>query len=288
MVCSVQCQARRGVPGMNNVPNISVGKDSTKTKDSVSTKKITDSVAAKTGNTLDENDSDSTNEVIGSVAAKTDNKDSDNQSDRKSIFSLIVSVLALAISVWSLYGKNFKKTDGKEDKTEASVKGSNVILKELRRLEERIGTIQSRINEHESSINELQSKSINQRTSEPISKNNDISNSENSSDSRKQKIIRYVTAVTNNGFSSSDLSFDNSIYALAILTLDGLNGTYIINDDFSAQNNLIANFAYGAGRISELRKQQNNPSRVITVAPGRVQLSGDIWKITLKAVVDIV
>ena len=100
--------------------------------------------------------------------------------------------------------------------------------------------------------------------------------------------LLYATLMIGNGFPSEGLTGSNNDSVLAVLTVNGNNGTYVINTLSSAQQTLIGNFAYGAGRICEVKLQAANATRIETERPGRVQFLDDIWHITEKAQVRLV
>jgi hypothetical protein len=99
---------------------------------------------------------------------------------------------------------------------------------------------------------------------------------------------RYTSMVTSDGFPVDNLMDANGDYVIAILTLTGDTGTYVVNNLPSAQQFLISNFAYSVGRICEVKQQNEAATRVETINPGKISLQGNSWKIISKAEVRLV
>jgi len=160
-------------------------------------------------------------------------------------------------------------------------------------LKAQISQLSNRVEDLESQLNRLSSVQPNNAKMVAHSENSfkSASRSEYSSNQSNFNIggtKLYATQVQSDCFPEEGLSDNNIDYAIAILSVKGDSGTYIINDRASAQSFLISNYAYGAGRVSDVNQQGDYPTRIETIKPGSIKRQANGWKITAKAQVNLV
>lgn len=203
----------------------------------------------------------------------------------------VIAIVALAISLYALFklSSNRKKTSG--------IKENNVTNNHNRRsetieekiinyrnenvnLQNQINSLINQLSALENLVNRLEQS---QMTRQHVSvQRNNLGESPTNSSQKK-----YATAVTGNGFAAAVLTDNNSDFVIAVLTITGNQGTYVINDLPSSQTYLIQNFSYTAGMICNTNSKVSTPRQIQTVTPGRIQKDGEGWKIIEKALVNL-
>lgn len=98
----------------------------------------------------------------------------------------------------------------------------------------------------------------------------------------------YASETRNGGFDSAQLRQQPSSYTMVILTLQGQQGSFVINDASNAQQNLLANINFGVTQIADINSQSASPQRIVTDEPGQLQLNGNIWKVVKKAKIRLI
>ncbi len=213
--------------------------------------------------------------------------------------ALIVAVLSLLVAgynyVTSQSKNNIKK--GRHSRQQDQPNTERDILNRMnivsRDLQSRITQLSNRVEELESQLNRLSlgQPQNTKMVAHPENPFKSVSRSEygsNQSNSNIGGTKLYASQVLSDCFPEEGLSDNNNDYAIAILSVKGDSGTFIINDRASAQSFLISNYAYGAGRVSDVNQQGDNPTRIETIQPGSIKRQTNGWKITANAQVKIV
>ena len=203
--------------------------------------------------------------------------------------ALFLAAAALAVAIYNyrtLHPKKDKKRSSRQQE-QASASGSKQLqelVTQNRAFTDSINRLASRVNDMEARIERLSRQS--QGTPTPHTGNGGggtpVQQQGNSG------ATRYATTVLGDGFPEDSLTDANSNYVIAVLTIKGDTGSFVINDQPGAQSFLISNFAYGAGRVCDIQQQNSSPTRVQTNRPGTVQRQGNSWKVTSKAQVSLV
>ena len=213
--------------------------------------------------------------------------------------ALIVAVLSLLVAGYN-YVTSQSKNNNKKGRHSRQQDQPNIerdILNRMnivsRDLQSQITQLSSRVEDLESQLNRLSlgQPSSTKKVAHPENPFKSVSRSEygsNQSDSNIGGTKLYASQVLSDCFPEEGLSDNNNDYAIAILSVKGDSGTFIINDRASAQSFLISNFAYGAGRVSDVSQQGDNPTRIETIQPGSIKRQANGWKITANAQVKIV
>ncbi len=202
----------------------------------------------------------------------------------------LVSIGALCLAAYNYLTlhpkKNKKGTDSQQGKPVANeTMQLKTIAEQNRELSAHIEGLNKRVDDLKAIVNTLSNKvSLSSSTMQQSITSSAVS--------RTQPEIgvqtRYATVVTSDGFSVDNLTDTNGDYVIAILSIKGDTGTFVVNNLNSAQTFLISNFAYGAGRICDIAHQSGSPSNIRTVRPGTIRLQGKAWQVTAKAQVELV
>ena len=214
--------------------------------------------------------------------------------------ALIVAVLSLLVAGYNYFtsqsknnnkkGRHTRQQDQPNTTERDILNRMNVVSRDL---QSRITQLSDRVEDLESQLNRLslgQPRNI-KIVAHPENPFKSASQSEYSSNQSNFNISGtklYASQVLSDCFPEEGLSDNNNDYAIAILSVKGDSGTFIINDRASAQSFLISNYAYGAGRVSDVNQQGDNPTRIETVRPGSIKRQANGWKITANAQVKIV
>lgn len=212
--------------------------------------------------------------------------------------ALIIALISLLVTGYNYMVSQPKKSNrkGRNSRQQESSTTERDILNKInivnRDLQSRINQLSHRIEDLETQVNSLslgQSGDVRTRTRSdnqfrPVSQGDLISNSSPIDTDLKL----YASQVLSDSFPGEGLSEENNDYTIAILSIKGDCGTFVINDRATAQSFLISNFAYGAGRVSDVKHQGDNPTRIETMQPGSIKRQANGWKITANAQVRIV
>lgn len=213
--------------------------------------------------------------------------------------ALIVAVLSLLVAGYNYItapSKNNNKK-GRHSRQQDQPNIERDILNRVnivsRDLQSRITQLTSRVEDLESQLNRfsLGQPRNGKIAAHPENPFKSASRSEYSSNQNNSSISGtklYASQVLSDCFPEEGLSDSNNDYAIAILSVKGDSGTFIINDRASAQSFLISNYAYGAGRVSDVNQQGDNPTRIETIQPGSIKRQANGWKIVANAQVKIV
>lgn len=206
--------------------------------------------------------------------------------------ALFVALGALAIALYNYSKLNPKKNRRRNHQKPTTNEDDN----QLSQVMEKVNDLDAKINILGRSIDGLQAQFNRMSNSTKPMAGNEAANVGNvnvshpivsaQEDSSNQKL--YATTVIGDGFPVDSLSQTNSNHVIAILSIKGNKGTFIINDLSGAQTFLLSNFAYGVGRVCDIRNQSPNPTRVQTDNSGSIQLIGNSWKVTSKAQVYLI
>lgn len=224
----------------------------------------------------------------------------EGQQDILGFIAVLLAIVSLSVAGYNYMTLQPKKSNKKGRYSRQQQEQANTerdILNKMnivnRDLQSRITQLSNRIDDLETQLNRLlmgQSLNVkNQSRSETpfrTSSRNEIDQNQTNSNTGGTKL--YATQVLSDCFPSEGLLEDNSDYVIAILSVKGDKGTFVINDKPSAQSFLISNFAYGAGRVADVNQQGDNPTRIETIQPGSIRRQANGWKITTNAKVRII
>ena len=223
---------------------------------------------------------------------------SENQSNWD-LIALCVAIVALLVAGYNYITLQPKKNNRRErlsrqqDQTSTDRDLRNKMIRSNQDLHERIMELTYRIENLESQQrvafqvqhNNLTSPIHEENSFDSSNKNVNVSNENNLN---KREIKMYASQVWADCFPEEGLMEKNSDYVIAILSLKGDSGSFVINDRTQAQPFLINNFSYGAGRVSDVKEQGDSPTRIETIQPGSIYRQGNVWKITANAQVRLI
>ena len=222
----------------------------------------------------------------GSNEVPTPVGDNGIHNDSTNWFPMLLSLLAFGLSGY-VYFKSYISNGRK--KKRGSEKGDNNVSPEIRDALQQNQNIRLSLNSINQRLDELEDKIKSLSASKPTTQPQyQTQYQDNGNRGASSSVTRYAAMVTSDGFPDGDLADSNTDYTLAILTLTGNTGTFVINNLHSAQSFLISNFAYSVGRICEVTQQSDAATRVETVRPGKISREGNTWKIISKAEVVLV
>lgn len=213
--------------------------------------------------------------------------------------ALIVAVLSLLVAGYNYITSQSKNNNkkGRHSRQQDQPNTERDILNRMnivsRDLQSQITQLSNRVEDLETQLNRLsmgqpRSTKMVARPENPFKSVSRSEYSPNQSNSNIGGTKLYASQVLSDCFPEEGLSENNNDYAIAILSVKGDSGTFTINDRASAQSFLISNFAYGAGRVSDVNQQGDNPTRIETIQPGSIKRQVNGWKITANAQVKIV
>lgn len=213
--------------------------------------------------------------------------------------ALIVALIALFGVGYNYFALQTKKSNKKghhsrqqeqvydeRDFREKMIKTNSDLKEKVVQLTNRVESLEdqlNRISKDQESISKTSESSDNSVTLQH--KNSDVSQGDNH---HVVETKMYASQVLSGYFPDEGLTNTNNDYAIAILSIKGDTGTFIINDRTSAQSFLISNFAYGAGRVSDVEYQGDSPNRIETTEPGIIRRQGNAWGIKVNAKVKLV
>lgn len=215
----------------------------------------------------------------------------DSNSGMMGWLTLLLAVAALAVAIYNYYTlhpkKDKKRSSRQQEQASASEsKQLQELVSQNRILSDSISRLTSQVNDMEARIGRLTRQSQGNPT--PQGGNGGGGTPVQQQQSNPGTATRYATTVLGDGFPEDSLTDANSNYVIAVLSIKGDAGSFVINDQSGAQSFLISNFAYGAGRVCDIQQQNSSPTRVQTNRPGTVQRQGNSWKVTTKAQVSLV
>jgi len=204
--------------------------------------------------------------------------------------TLFLALAALVVAIYNYYTLQPKKSKKRSSRQQEQASTSESrqlqnLVSQNRVLSDSINRLGSRINEIEVRLERLAKQA--QSAPSPHT-NNGGGGSSAQQQSNSGAVTRYATTVMGEGFSEDGLTDANSNYVIAVLSIKGDAGSFVINDLAAAQSFLISNFAYGAGRVCDIQQQNSSPTRVQTIRPGSIQRQGNSWKVTSKALISLV
>lgn len=223
----------------------------------------------------------------GSNEVPTPVGDNGIHNDSTNWFPMLLSLLAFGLSGYVFYVSQVQNRRRKKQYLEKGDNNINPELRDILQQNQNLRLSLSSLNQRMDKLDEkLESILAQDQISPP--QHNHSQSQENSNRSISPSVTRYAAMVTSEGFPEGNLTDSNSDYTLAILTLTGSSGTFVINNLDSAQSFLISNFAYSVGRICEIKQQNESATRVETVRAGKISRDGNTWKIISKADVILV
>lgn len=212
------------------------------------------------------------------------------------LIAIFLAIIALCIAGYNYITLQPKKSkrnsriSSHQDSTNSDRDIQSKIIRLTNDYQGRISQLTNRVEDLETQLNRVLVEL--QNSAKTSVHSDDSLNSSAQNGCRKNhgsgEVKLYASQVASGLFPEEGLAEVNSDYTIAILTIKGDNGTYIINDQVSAQTFLITNFAYSAGRVSDVKQQGNSPTRIETIQPGRISRQGNAWKITANAQVRLV
>lgn len=213
--------------------------------------------------------------------------------------ALLVAIVSLCVAGYNYITLQPKKSNkkGRYSRQQEQSNTERDILNKMnivnRDLQSRITQLSNQIEVLETQFNRLSMGQTFNSTTQSRPENpcrtsslNEIDQNQTNSNTGGTKL--YATQVLSDCFPSDGVLEGNSDYVIAILSVKGDNGTFVINDKPSAQSFLISNFAYGAGRVADVNQQGDNPTRIETIQPGSIRRQANGWKITTNAKVRII
>lgn len=235
-----------------------------------------------------QSDEDGNVKSQGEVSNETYEQSSDEESAGMNWLSTLLALVALGISGYVLYTSHGNKKPGNKS---AAMSGNNLspesrnVLQQTQKISLALTSLTQRIDDLERKVDAL---SASQQVNSGQYSGRNIDSGRGGSVSHPSAMQRYTSMVTSDGFPVDNLMDANGDYVIAILTLTGDTGTYVVNNLPSAQQFLISNFAYSVGRICEVKQQNEAATRVETINPGKISRQGNSWKIISKAEVRLV
>lgn len=221
----------------------------------------------------------------------------DNQSNW-GLIALFIAIISLCITSYNYKTlhpkKDSKKGRHSRQQDPSSERGyqdkikqfNNELQTRIVQLEHQAESIKTHITTIELELQRISRTTANSDVPYPtsIQKGNGSNNYNPNNDEKKL----YASQVLSDGFPEEGVAEENNDYAIAILSVKGDSGTFIINDRTTAQSFLISNFAYGAGRVSDVKLQGESPTRIETIQSGKIHREANSWKILNNAQVKLV
>lgn len=201
------------------------------------------------------------------------------------VWPAVLAIIALALAAYGLFlnkdkiaGKKRGKkiSDAKDDAIIALQRSLSVIDDELSKLKREVNSLNSQIVDINGRVS-----GISIQPSRPSTTTMALKQERYQETAATLSI--YATQVTSDGFPLSGVQQSNSDFAIAILSVKGNRGTYIINDCPTSQKWLLENYTYTVSPICKLSEKVTNPSSIVTTKPGNVELTGDMWRISNPA-----
>lgn len=223
-------------------------------------------------------------------------KDSDSDGSIIEWIALFVALVGLGAASYNYSTLRPKKSRTRSARQErqqaqADIKESN----QLKAIIKQNNTFSATINQLNGRITELENRMAGMSAQFSASVPNNQNNARNyrpettvQASDTGSSLTLYATVVMSDGFPEADLTDTNSNYVIAVLTVKGDTGTFVINELATAQSSLISNFSYGAGRICDILQQVDSPTKVQTVNPGTIHRQGNSWRVTSNALVKLV
>lgn len=216
---------------------------------------------------------------------------SHDQSD-KSTTSLIISCIALILSVYTLWlVKNINNDRTNEHRGSSHRNSSSSGVSSTRN--ENYATI-AYVTSLEKKIDDLikknSSSKVEQSTQSSILQNNIVNNGGNRPPVPPKPTFKkyYASQVQSEGFPISAVSEKEDDYSFVVLNISNGNGTFSISTNPNTQDYVIRNFGYTAASVCQVKEQVQSPSRIETVIPGQVRREGNMWKVVVKATIKLI
>ena len=201
---------------------------------------------------LSQPDDDGNVKTQGEISNEPDGQSPDEDGAGMNWLSTLLALVAMGISGYVLYSlKGNKKRRPKP----AGLTGNDLrpetrnVLQQIQRISLTLNTLEQRVEALEQKVNSLP---VNIQAGGQQPQQQSWGGGSASQTVSRTSITRYTSMVTSDGFPDGNLMDANGDYAIAILSLTGDTGTFVVNNLPSAQPFLISNFAYSVGRICEV------------------------------------
>lgn len=227
----------------------------------------------------------------GQVKNEQSNVDYGSPVDENSpVWPSVLAVIALTLAAYCLFLNKDKIAGGKNGKKKADVMSDDMfaIRQSVSAIDNEMVRMKREMNRLNTTIADLSSR-ISSLSQQPGQPSTDAHVSEiNHKPVATSIVTSYATQVTSEGFPLLGVSQNNSEFVIAILSLKGSHGTYVVNNRPSSQNWLLENFSYTVSPICKLVDKVSNPNAIVTSKPGIVDLVDDMWHISKLAEVNLV
>ena len=105
--------------------------------------------------------------------------------------------------------------------------------------------------------------------------------------SKLQSITLYASMVRDGEFLAMGISSQRTEEASFVITANGNEGTFVVNDDPQVQPRLLSSVKYSVGNAADVEAKASPARQIVTVKPGKVKRVGDAWKIVNRAFVEL-
>ncbi len=204
-----------------------------------------------------------------------DQQDSDN-TGWISWLALLMSIAAIA---YTFINKRNASEDNKKDRRNVA----SVSRNEFNNLEMRLNAIQRDL---QNLSNHVASLKVN-AAQQPQQMRQAPSTRPQVHEKPQTTTTLYASMVKDGQFLSMGISSQRTPEAVFIITVNGNDGTYVINDDPQVQARLLATVKYSIGSAAEVETKASPARRIVTTKAGKVTRNGESWKIVDKAYVEL-
>lgn len=106
-------------------------------------------------------------------------------------------------------------------------------------------------------------------------------------ETRPQTVTLYASMVRDGEFLAMGISNQRTEEAAFVITVNGNEGTYVVNNDPQVQPRLLASVKYSVGNAADVEAKASPARQIVTVKPGKVVRNGDAWRIVSRAYVEL-
>lgn len=190
-----------------------------------------------------------------------------------------ISILALIVSVYVLYKS---RKSGKVNQQTSALSG------EAEKLSGEIVELKKRIAEMEECINAV---SFGQSVSPQVAVSSQAEpqklNSMTNVPKKPKEKTQYATIIKGETFLEMGIKDTADDFTVCILTITGDNGTFAVNGNPVAQQNILSKFNYGLSNIVVVKNKSLSPKCIRTIKAGKIRRVGKDWLVTDKAEIEL-
>lgn len=241
--------------------------------------------------TLDTGRQETEETVDDSIASDAMIEDYGSSSLLADVAMPLLTIVAFILAIVALFRKNgTKKRSYRQDSDD---RPEDTITPLIQKLQSRISAQKGEIDALNKVVEEqnrriLQLQQGQKQGSFEPQTSTDYTKSHNVTGKRTPKETLYASRVASDCFPADSIGTTDSSYAVAVLTVEGDRGTFRINTNPAAQQNLLSTFNYGVALISTTKSQAPSPQKIETLREGKIVREGNAWKITEKAEIRLV